>query len=56
MKGRSRYEIKLTANSCIELCSSINAVSFSSARTAKRFPLAAMRVSNPERSPFGVDG
>jgi hypothetical protein len=31
------HEIKLTANSCIALSSSINAVSFSSARTTKRF-------------------
>jgi len=31
-------EIKLTANPCIALCSSTNAVSFSSARTMKRFP------------------
>ena len=29
---------KLTANSCIALCSSTNAVSISSARTTKRFP------------------
>jgi len=32
------YTIRLTANSCIALCSSRNAVSFSSARTTKRFP------------------
>jgi hypothetical protein len=32
------YEIKLTANSCIALSSSTNAVSFSSVRTMKRFP------------------
>jgi len=32
------YTIKLTANSCIALCSSTNAVSFSSARTTNRFP------------------
>ena len=32
-----RYEIKLTANSCIALSSSTNAVSFSSARMMKRF-------------------
>ncbi len=31
------YAIKLTANACIALCSSTNAVSFSSARTTKRF-------------------
>jgi hypothetical protein len=30
---RSRYEIELTANSCIALSSSKNAVSFSSPRT-----------------------
>jgi len=35
------YEIKLIANSCIALCSSTNAVSFSSARTTKRFPSPA---------------
>jgi hypothetical protein len=34
----SHYEIKLTANSRIALCSSKNAVSFSSARTTNRFP------------------
>jgi len=33
---RADYEIKLTANSCIALCSSKNAVSISSARTMKR--------------------
>ena len=33
------YEIKLTANSCIALCSSRNAASFSSARTTKRFAI-----------------
>jgi hypothetical protein len=32
------YEIKSTANSCIALSSSKKAVSFSSARTTKRFP------------------
>ena len=32
------HEIKLTANSCIALSSSTNAVSNSSARTMKRFP------------------
>ena len=32
------YEIKLTANSCIALWSSKNAVNISSARTMKRFP------------------
>ena len=32
------YEIKSTANSCIALCSSTNAVSFSSARTMYRLP------------------
>lgn len=32
------YEIKLTANTCIALSSSRNAVSISSARTTKRFP------------------
>ena len=32
------YEIKSTANSCIAVSSSRNAVSFSSARTMKRFP------------------
>jgi hypothetical protein len=31
------YEIKSTANSCIALCSSTNAVSISSARTTNRF-------------------
>jgi hypothetical protein len=36
---RNRYEIELTANSCIVLCSSQNAVSFSSARTTNRVPL-----------------
>jgi hypothetical protein len=34
---------KLTANSCIALCSSTNAVSFSSARTTNRFPSHARR-------------
>jgi hypothetical protein len=33
---RSNYDIKLTANSCTALSSSINAVSISSARTTKR--------------------
>ena len=32
------HGIKLTANACIALCSSTNAVSISSARTMKRFP------------------
>src|SRR5215469_2006492 len=32
------YEIKLTANSCIALCSSTNEVNISSERTMKRFP------------------
>src|SRR5215469_9635221 len=32
------YEVKLTANSCFALSSSTNAISFSSARTMKRFP------------------
>ena len=35
---RGSYEIKLTANSCIALCGSTNAVSISSTHTAKRFP------------------
>jgi len=34
---RSDYAIKLTANSCIALSSSTNAVRISSARTMKRF-------------------
>jgi len=34
-----RYEIKLTANSCIALCSSRNALSFSSGRTTRMFSL-----------------
>jgi hypothetical protein len=33
-----RYNIRLTANSCIALSSSTNAVSISSKRTMKRFP------------------
>jgi hypothetical protein len=32
------YKTKLTANSCIVLCSSTNAVNISSLRTIKRFP------------------
>jgi hypothetical protein len=35
---RGHYEIKLTANSCIALCSSTKAVNISSARMMKRFP------------------
>jgi hypothetical protein len=34
---------------------STNAVSFSSAPTMKRFPFAAMRVSNPDRQPISTD-
>ena len=34
---RSDYEIKLTANACIALCSSTNAVNILSACTTKRF-------------------
>ena len=34
---KRHYNIKLTANSWIALCSSIKAVSFSSARTIKCF-------------------
>ena len=37
------YKIKLTANSCIPLSSSRNAVSFSFARTRKRFPCRDVR-------------
>ena len=35
---RDHYKTKFTANSCIALCNSTNAFSFSSARTTKRFP------------------
>jgi hypothetical protein len=35
---RSDHAIELTANACIALCSSRNAVNISSARTMKRFP------------------
>ena len=48
------YEIKLTANSCIALCSSRNAVSFSSAHTTKRFPspgyASAIQIVRPRES------
>ena len=47
------YTIKLTANSCIGLCSSKIAVSFSSARTMKRFPLrcaSTSQIVHPSRS------
>jgi len=58
------YEIKLTANSCMALCSSRNAVSFSSARATKRFlsqrwasaiqivrPLASIAETQPQLHP-----
>src|SRR5437899_2653903 len=36
--------------------SSRNAVRISAARTTKRLSVAAMRVSNSDRSPFGING
>ena len=56
MNAVSFYETKLTANVCIALCSSTHAVSFSSARTTKRFPIAAMCVNNPDRPPLTING
>ena len=47
----SEVMTKLTANSCIALCSSKNAVSSSSAYN-QILPVAAMRVSNPDRAPL----
>ena len=48
------YEIKLMAYACIALCSSRNAVSFSSARTTKRFPssrwASAIQIVRPSES------
>jgi len=49
----SEVMTKLTANSCIALCSSKNAVSSSSAYN-QILPVAAMRVSNPDRAPFAI--
>jgi len=31
-------------------------VNFSSARTHETLPVVAMRICNPDRSPFGIDG
>jgi hypothetical protein len=47
---RTTYETKLTANACIALCSSTNAVSISWARTTKRFPSGGGRSyeTNPD--------
>jgi len=48
------YKIKLTANLCIALSSSTNAVSFSSERTMKRFPssrcASAIQIVRPSES------
>ena len=43
---RGHYDIKLTANSCISLCSSTNAVSISSASRDEMLSVA-IRVNNP---------
>jgi hypothetical protein len=51
------YETKLTANSCIALCSSTNAVNISSARTTKRFPSSRCARSTAQSlspKPFGL--
>jgi hypothetical protein len=48
------YKTKLTANSRIAGSSSRNAVRFSSACTNETFSVA-MRVSNPNRSPFKIE-
>jgi hypothetical protein len=50
---RSRYEIKLTANSCIVLCSSIKRSQLFIGAHDEAF-LVAMRVNNPNRSPFNI--
>jgi hypothetical protein len=51
---RNRYEIELTANSCIVLCSSQNAVNISSACTTNRFPssrcASAMKIVRPSET------
>jgi hypothetical protein len=51
----SEVMTKLTANSCIVLCSSKKAVSNSSAYH-QILSVAAMRVSNPDRLPLGING
>jgi hypothetical protein len=50
----SEVMTKHTANSCIAFCSSKNAVRNSSAYH-QILPVAAMRVSNPDRSPFKIE-
>ena len=49
------YEIKLTANSCIALCSSKNAVSISSGTHNETLSVVAVRVNNPDCSPVGIN-
>src|SRR5438874_10907006 len=53
------YKVKLTANSCIALCSSKKAVSFSSARTIKRpagsRSAATTQHCRPFRSVLGIE-
>jgi hypothetical protein len=50
------YEIKLTANSCIALCSSRNAVSFLIRTHNETLSVTAMRINNPGRSPLRIKG
>ena len=52
---RVRYEIKLTANTCIARCNSRNAVSNFICGHNKTLSIA-MRVHNPDRSSFNVEG
>ena len=51
---RRHYEIKLTANSCIAVCSSKNAVSISSTHNEPH-PVTAMRVCNPDGSSLKIE-
>lgn len=50
---RSRHKIKSTANACMDLCSSKNAVSFSSERTIKRLPSPRCASTIPIVRPWG---
>jgi hypothetical protein len=53
-RRRQLFKINLTANSCIAICSSTNAVTF--IRTHDETLSVAMRVSNPDRSPLTING
>ena len=52
MVKRSYYEIQLTANSCIALCSSKNTVNYSQVYgTRKNFPVYGSFTTDPDAKP-----